>query len=66
MQLKKSAGKISGLLATATCSLLNQAALAQSVPGWTIESAVLAYDEKDRVRAIEPVVSVTRSFLRIP
>lgn len=62
MQLKKSKGKITGLLATASCSLLNQAVLAQAVPGWTIDSAVLAYDEKDRVTAIEPVVSVTRVF----
>ena len=62
MQLKNSRGKITGLLATATCSLLNQGALAQTLPGWYIDSAVLAYDEKDRITAIEPVVSITRVF----
>jgi hypothetical protein len=62
MQLKQPKGKINNLLAVAACSLLNQTGSAQEVPGWYIDSAVLGYSEKDRVDAIEPVVSATRVF----
>lgn len=61
MQLKHTRN-ISGLLASATCSLLQQGALAQEVPGWYVDTAVLGYSEKDRVDAIEPVISTTRVF----
>lgn len=59
---KKSNKNITGLLAAATCSLLNTGGSAQEIPGWYLDSAVLGYSEKDRVDAIEPVVSVTRVF----
>jgi hypothetical protein len=62
MQLKQPNGKIANLLAAAACSLLNQTGSAQEVPGWYIDSAVLGYSEKDRVDAVEPVVSATRVF----
>jgi len=62
MQLKTSKGKISGVLATATCSLLSQGSVAQEIPGWYLDSAVLSYSEKDRVDTVEPVVNVTRVF----
>ena len=60
MQLKPPNGKITTLLAAATCSLLNQTSSAQEAPGWYLDTAVLGYSEKDRVDAVEPVVSVTR------
>lgn len=65
---KQTAANISRLLAGATCTLLNQAASAQDVaqdtndPKWDVETAVLYYSEKDRVSAIEPVFSATRTF----
>jgi hypothetical protein len=62
MQLKQPNGKITNLLAAAACSLLNQTSAAQEVPGWYLDSAVLGYSEKDRVNAVEPVLSVTRVF----
>ena len=52
--------KIAGLLASATCSLLGQTAAAQEIPGWYLDTAILGYTEKDRVDAIEPVISATR------
>jgi len=58
----KVGGKISGLLATATCGLLNQAVVAQEIPGWYIDTAVLGYTEKDRVDAVEPAISATRVY----
>ena len=63
MQLKRNSKKhrkIGGLLATAACSLLNQTTLGQETPGWYLDTAVLGYSEKDRVDAIEPVISATR------
>ncbi|HIG59423.1 MAG TPA: DUF3570 domain-containing protein [Gammaproteobacteria bacterium] len=60
MQLKHK--NIAGLLATATCSLLGSEAVAEANPGWQIDTAVLAYSEKDRVETIEPVISLTRTF----
>lgn len=62
MQLKPSNKKIAGLLAAASCSLLNSGAAAQEIPGWYLDSAVLGYSEKDRVDAVEPAVNVTRVF----
>ncbi|MBL4572280.1 MAG: DUF3570 domain-containing protein [Gammaproteobacteria bacterium] len=62
MQLKQPNGKITNLLAAAACSLLNQTSTAQEVPGWYLDSAVLGYSEKDRVDAVEPVISATRIF----
>ena len=62
MQLKQPTGKITSLLAAATCSLLNQSSSAQEIPGWYLDSAVLSYSEKDRVDAVEPVLSATRVF----
>lgn len=62
MQLKPPNGKITNLLAAAACSLLNQTSAAQEVPGWYLDSAVLGYSEKDRVDAVEPVISATRVF----
>jgi hypothetical protein len=67
VQLKKTKSRnpsknITSLLAAATCTLLNPGASAQEIPGWYVDSAVLGYSEKDRVDAVEPVVSVTRVF----
>lgn len=62
MQLKKKTGNIAGLLAAASCSLLNQSVNAQETDAWHVDTAVLVYSEKDRVDAVEPVVSVTRTF----
>ncbi len=62
MQLMSNKRKITGLLATATCSLLNQNAVAQEIPGWYVDTAVLGYTEKDRVDAVEPVINATRIF----
>lgn len=63
MQLKKSKkGKITALLASATCSLIGSNANAAEDRGWEIDSAVLLYSEKDRVDVVEPVVSATKTF----
>ncbi|MFK8051285.1 MAG: DUF3570 domain-containing protein [Halioglobus sp.] len=63
MQLKKSKkGKITALLASATCSLIGGNTNAAEDRGWQIDSAVLLYSEKDRVDVVEPVVSATKTF----
>lgn len=64
MQLNRpeSIRNIGGLLTAATCTLLQQTATAQEIPGWYVDTAVLGYSEKDRVDAVEPVVSATRIF----
>ncbi len=64
MQLSKSK-KITALLATATCSLLNANVQAQEVKGendWKFETAILYYGETDRVSLVEGVVSATKDF----
>jgi hypothetical protein len=66
MQLKKTKS-IRGALATATCALLGshmpQPAVANE-PGndWEFDSALLYYSEKDRVTAVEPVISARRDL----
>jgi hypothetical protein len=63
MQLKKSKkGKITGLLASATCGLLAASVEASEDYGWEVDSAVLIYREKDRVDAVEPMVNATKTF----
>lgn len=60
MQLKKER-PVRAALAAATCSLLGTAASAD--PGdWQFDSAVLFYQEVDRVSAIEPVIEAKREF----
>jgi hypothetical protein len=64
MQLTKSK-KISTLLATATCTLLNvgvQAQETKSVNDWQFDTAILYYGETDRVSLLEGVVSATKDF----
>jgi hypothetical protein len=64
MQLTKSK-KISTLLATATCTLLNTGVQAQetkSVNDWQFDTAILYYGETDRVSLLEGVVSATKDF----
>ncbi|MGD8595139.1 MAG: DUF3570 domain-containing protein [Gammaproteobacteria bacterium] len=60
MQLKKTKS-IRGALATATCALLGthlpQPAFASEPKNWSYDSALLYYSEKDRVTAVEPVIS---------
>lgn len=58
---------IRGALATATCALLGsqapQPALAsEPLKNWEFDSALLYYSEKDRVTAIEPVISARKDF----
>lgn len=53
--------KISGVLSAATCSLLGTAN-AQNNNEWDIDTAVLLYDEKDRVSAFEPVISMKKDL----
>jgi len=62
MQLTKQRPSIAGLLAAASCSLLNQGVSASEDDKWQVETAVLLYSEKDRVDAVEPVISATRGF----
>lgn len=63
MQLKKSnKRKITGLLASATCGLLGASVEASEDYGWEVESAVLIYQEKDRVDAVEPMINATKTF----
>ena len=59
MQLKQR--RIAGLLSAATCSLLGGPAQAADNE-WDVDSAVLYYDEGDRVTAWEPVISATREI----
>ncbi len=68
MQLKEKKS-LSGALASATCALLGgvtslggAAAVQAEDHGWEIDTAVLIYDEKDRVSAVEPVVSAKKTF----
>lgn len=67
MQLKKPK-KIRGALATATCALLGtglpQAAQAEdpSFKDWEFDSAILFYSEKNRVSAMEPVLSARKDL----
>jgi len=64
MQLSKSK-KITTLLATATCTLLNAGVQAQetkSVNDWQFDTAILYYGETDRVSLLEGVVSATKDF----
>lgn len=62
MQLKPEK-KIRGALLAATCSLLGQAAPVVADEGdWSFDSAVLYYNETDRVTAIEPVFSARREL----
>lgn len=61
MQLKNRKMKsVSGLLSAATCTLLGTTVQADSE--WDIDTAVLFYDEKDRVSAFEPVISMKRDL----
>ena len=63
MQLKSgNKGKVTALLASATCSLLGASAGASEDHGWQVDTAVLFYSEKDRVDTVEPVVSATKTF----
>lgn len=60
--IEKTNAKIYRTAASASCDLLGQGTVAQEVPGWYVDTAVLGYSEKDRVDAVEPVVGVTRVF----
>ena len=62
MQLKERSN-ITEALATASCALLlvPSSADAQDNP-WQFDSAVLYYDEDERVTAIEPVISASRQI----
>lgn len=62
MQLKKSKRNITGLLATATCSLLSSGIAAEGDSGWQVDTALLLYTEKDRVDVVEPVIRASRIF----
>lgn len=59
MQLARK--KIAGLLSAATCGLLGSVSRADSGE-WDIDSAILFYDEPDRVSVVEPVVSATKDL----
>ena len=57
--------KVSIALATATCSLLgitstNVAAEGSESGEWEFDSTVMFYSEKDRVSALEPVISARK------
>ena len=59
--------KVSIALATATCSLLgitstNVAAEGSESGEWEFDSTVMFYSEKDRVSALEPVISARKEF----
>jgi hypothetical protein len=54
--------KISGLLSSATCTLLGAAQVQAADGEWDVETAVLAYSEKDRVTAFEPVVKMKKEL----
>jgi hypothetical protein len=53
--------KISGLLSAATCTLLGHTT-AHADNEWDVDSAVLYYSEKDRVSAVEPVISMKKDL----
>jgi hypothetical protein len=64
MQLSKSK-RITTLLATATCTLLNAGVQAQETKSendWQFDTAILYYGETDRVSLLEGVVSATKDF----
>ena len=65
MQLKK-AKSVREALATATCGLLggavHQAQAADDPNAWQVDSALLYYDEKDRIKVFEPVVSASKEI----
>lgn len=63
MQLNnnKKIKKISGLLSAASCTLLGSAN-AETPNQWEIDTAILYYSEKDRVSAIEPVISMKKDL----
>lgn len=62
MQLKTKKA-ISSALATATCALLGDVSVVQAEDhGWEVDTAVLFYNEKDRVSAIEPVINAKKTF----
>jgi hypothetical protein len=64
MQLSKSK-KITTLLATATCTLLNAGVQAQETKidnDWQFDTAILYYGETNRVSLLEGVISVTKDF----
>ncbi len=58
MQLKR---KLTGTLSLASCSLLGLPT-AQAESQWDIETAVMYYSEKDRVTAIEPILSMQKEL----
>lgn len=61
MQLGKTK-RISGALASATCALLGAGSAQAEDHGWKFDTAVLLYDEKDRVQAVEPVIKAQKTF----
>lgn len=55
--------KIRGALLAATCTLLGNSAAAVADEGdWSFDSAILYYNETDRVTAIEPVFTARREL----
>ncbi len=53
------------LITAATCALLaatSVQSLAAEDKGWQVDSAVLLYQEKDRVEAVEPAIRATKKF----
>ena len=54
--------KISGLLSTATCTLLATAHAQAAGSEWDVETSLLYYAESDRVTAVEPVVSMKKDL----
>lgn len=53
---------ISGLLSTAACTLVGMQSHANEANKWEYETAVLFYNESDRVQALEGVVQVGKDF----
>jgi hypothetical protein len=66
MQLKRKPKKIKSALALATTTMLvSTSGIANAEPTdktWEVESAILYYSEKDRVTAIEPVVTLRKKI----
>ncbi len=52
---------IAGLLSVATGSLLGTGCQTNAIE-WDVDSALLIYDETDRVRAVEPVISLKKDL----
>ena len=63
MQLKKKT-RIGGALATATCALLGSPVIhaGNNDAGWKVDTALLSYQEKDRVNALEGAVKAQKYF----